>query len=79
MAINMKSYRPYWLGAVSMAALSLCAVAVPLSSAKAFIGADIGSVGISLDGPVYGYGYFPYVPPIGTGRPTITVVHYFIS
>ena len=79
MTMNMKTYRPCWLGAASLAALSLCAVAAPLGSAKAFIGVDIGDVSISLDGPVYEYGYFPYVPAIGTGRPTITVVHYFIT
>ena len=58
--------RLHWFGATSVAALSLCAVATPLSSAKAFIGVDVGGVSVGIGGPVYGYSY-PYAPAYSYG------------
>ena len=50
----------HWLGATAVAALSLVAVSVPLSPAKAFIGVDVGGVGIGVGGPYYGPAYYPH-------------------
>ena len=59
------------------AALALAAVSVPLTPAKAYIGVDVGGVGIGVDGPYYGpayyygpyhhYGYYRYGPAYGPG------------
>jgi hypothetical protein len=49
----------HWLGATAVAALSLAAVAVPLTPAKAFIGVDVGPVGIGIGGPYIGPAYYP--------------------
>ena len=48
-----------WLGAAGVGALALAAVSVPLTPAKAYIGVDVGPVGIGVGGPYY-YGPSPY-------------------
>ena len=55
----------HWLGATTVAALSLAVVAIPLTPAKAYIGVDVGPVGVGIGGPYYApgpyyYGYGPY-------------------
>jgi hypothetical protein len=50
-----------WLGAAAVGALTLVAVSVPLTPAKAYIGVDLGGVGIDIGGPYYGPAYYP--PP----------------
>ncbi len=49
----------HWLGATAVAALTLAAVSVPLTPAKAYIGVDVGGVDIGVGGPYY-YGPAPY-------------------
>jgi hypothetical protein len=50
----------HWLGATAVAALTLAAVSVPLTPAKAYIGVDVGPVGIGVGGPYYGPAYYPH-------------------
>ena len=59
MATNARTHKFHWLGSAAVAALALFAVSVPLTAAKAFIGVDIGGVGIGIGGPYYSY----YPPP----------------
>jgi hypothetical protein len=61
MSTVKKTRKFHWLGATAIAALSLAAVAVPLTPAKAYIGVDVGPVGIGVGGPYYGPAYYP--PP----------------
>jgi hypothetical protein len=56
-----KTHKFHWLGTAAVAALSIAAVAVPLTPAKAFVGVDIGGVGIGVGGPYVEQGY--YYPP----------------
>jgi hypothetical protein len=49
----------HWLGTAAVAVLSLAAVSVPLTPAKAFIGVDIGGIGVGVGGPYYGPAYYP--------------------
>jgi hypothetical protein len=61
MLTNKINRRFHWLGAAAIGALGLAAVAVPLTSAKAQIGVEVGPVGIGIGGPYYGYyGPAPY-------------------
>ena len=58
-----RNHKFHWLGATAVAALTLAAVSVPLTPAKAYIGVDVGPVGIGIGGPYYGpepYYYGPY-------------------
>jgi hypothetical protein len=57
-----KSRKFHWLGATAVAALSLVAVSVPLTPAKAFIGVDVGGVDIGVGGPYWGPGPYYYHP-----------------
>ena len=50
-SMNTRKFR--WLGGAAVGALTLAAVSIPLSSAKAFIGVDLGPVTIGVPGPVY--------------------------
>ena len=59
MSSTTRTRRLNWLGTTAVAALSLAAVAVPLTPAKAFIGVDIGGIGIGVGGPYYGPAYYP--------------------
>lgn len=63
--LNMTRNRKFhWLGTAAVAALTLAAVSVPLTPAKAYIGVDVGPVGFGIGGPYYGpspyYGPGPY-------------------
>jgi hypothetical protein len=60
---NMTRNRKFhWLGTTAVAALTLAAVSVPLTPAKAYIGVDVGPVGIGVGGPYYGPGPYYYGP-----------------
>jgi len=64
MSLMTRNRKFRWLSSAAVGALALCAVAVPLSPAKAFIGVDVGGVGIGIGGPYYGYyGPGPYYGP----------------
>jgi hypothetical protein len=64
MSSTIRNRKFHCLGATAVAALSLAAVSVPLTPAKAYIGVDVGGIGIGVGGPYYGpgpyYGYGPY-------------------
>jgi hypothetical protein len=59
MSSDMKNRKFRWLGATAVAALAVAAVSVPLTPAKAYIGVDVGPVGIGVGGPYYGPAYYP--------------------
>ncbi len=59
MSIKTRTRKFHWIGSAAVAALALFAVSVPLTPAKAFIGVDVGGVGIGIGGPYLGY----YPPP----------------
>lgn len=64
MSSTIRNRKFHWLGATAVAALSLAAVAVPLTPAKAYVGIDLGPVGIGIGGPYYGPGpYYGYYGP----------------
>jgi hypothetical protein len=52
----------HWLGTTAIAALTLAAMSVPLTPAKAYTGVDVGPVGIGVGGPYYGPGPYYYGP-----------------
>ena len=58
MSTNKHNRRFHWLGAAAVGALAFTAVSVPLTSAKAQIGIQVGPVGVGV-GPYY-YGPGPY-------------------
>jgi hypothetical protein len=64
MSSNAKS-KLRWFGAATAGALALAAVTLPVSSANAQIGVQIGPYGVGVGAPYYGpgpyyYGYGPY-------------------
>jgi hypothetical protein len=61
MSSTIKTRKFRWLGATAVGALALAAMSVPLTPAKAYIGVDIGGVGIG--GPYYGPGPYGYYGP----------------
>ncbi|MBV9554018.1 MAG: hypothetical protein JO032_14650, partial [Alphaproteobacteria bacterium] len=46
MANDTRNRKFHWLGATAVAAITLAAVSVPLTPAKAYIGVDVGPFGI---------------------------------
>jgi hypothetical protein len=62
MSSNTKTCKFRWLGAAAAGALALAAVSVPLTPAKAYIGVDVGPVGIGVSGPYYAPGPYYYGP-----------------
>jgi hypothetical protein len=64
MSCRTRNHKTRWLSFAAIGALTLYAVAVPLTPAKAYIGVDIGPLGIGIGGPYYGYyGPRPYYGP----------------
>jgi hypothetical protein len=62
MSSTIRTRKFHWLGATAVAALSLAAIAVPLTPAKAYFGVDVGPVGIGIGGPYYSPGPYYYGP-----------------
>lgn len=62
MSSTSKPRKLRWLGATAVAALGLAAVSVPLTPAQAYIGVDVGPVGIGIGGPYFGPGPYYYGP-----------------
>ena len=63
MANDTRNRKFHWLGATAVAAITLAAVSVPLTPAKAYIGVDVGPFGIGIGGPYVApvpYYYAPY-------------------
>jgi hypothetical protein len=58
--MNTRQFR--WFGGAALGALTLAAVSIPLSPARAFIGVDLAPVTIGVPGPVH-YGPGPYYGP----------------
>jgi len=66
MSTNIRTRKFHWLGSAAVAALALFAVSVPLTPAKAFIGVDVGGIGVGIGGP---YGYYPPPPRFAYDSP----------
>lgn len=62
MSTTARNRRFSLLGTLIVSALSLCALAIPLSPAKAqdCLGLDVNGACIGLQAPGYHYGYYPY-------------------